>query len=279
MGMSIQELNLLIKLKEQGHIPDSASVIEIGVQQLANNFLSATSQLEKIANLFQVPKKLQLSQPAASESINGFEHLDPQAPFASIFWEWLGFRYKAIDIDETPQSIPLDLNYDEVPFDEKGKSHIVTNFGTTEHVANQLNAFKIIHDLTAVGGIMIHNLPTQGMPNHGLFNYNPKFFWMLARSNGYQCLHCDYAFCSNNYPIPKNIQDYVEQFSEHSSEKFKIYDYRLTDSSVCIVLKKIYDSPYVAPLDIATGTKTSNISLADRYWSVFKESPFNPFAK
>jgi hypothetical protein len=32
------------------------------------------------------------------------------------------------------------------------------NFGTTEHVANQLNAFKLIHDLAAKGCIMVHTL-------------------------------------------------------------------------------------------------------------------------
>jgi hypothetical protein len=28
------------------------------------------------------------------------------------------------------------------------------NCGTTEHVLNQLNAFRLIHDATAVGGLM-----------------------------------------------------------------------------------------------------------------------------
>ena len=77
---------------------------------------------------------------------------------------------------------------DQVPEGCRGKYRLVTNYGTTEHVANQLNAFKIIHDLTAVGGLMVHSVPAQGMFCHGLVNYNPKFFWMLARSNGYKWL-------------------------------------------------------------------------------------------
>ena len=62
----------------------------------------------------------------------------------------------------------------------------MTNFGTTEHVANQVNTFGVIHDLTAPDGLMLHAIPMQGMLNHGLFNYTPKFFWMLGRSNGYR---------------------------------------------------------------------------------------------
>jgi hypothetical protein len=66
------------------------------------------------------------------------------------------------------------------------------NFGTTEHVANQLNAFKLIHDLAAKGCIMVHTLPSHGQFNHGLVNYNPKLFWMLAHSNGYRLLHMSF---------------------------------------------------------------------------------------
>jgi hypothetical protein len=67
----------------------------------------------------------------------------------------------AADVDTAPHTIRLDLNFDDVPDKHKGKYQLVTNFGTTEHVANQNQAMKIIHDLTAVGGVMVHNLPMQ----------------------------------------------------------------------------------------------------------------------
>ena len=72
-----------------------------------------------------------------------------------------------------------------MPAEFVGRYDVVTNFGTTEHVANQLQSFKIIHDLAAAGALMLHVLPAGGTPNHGLVSYNPKFFWMLGRSNGY----------------------------------------------------------------------------------------------
>jgi hypothetical protein len=50
-------------------------------------------------------------------------------------------------IDGSLGSIPLDLNFDSIQTRHKGKYSLVTNFGTTEHVANQLNAFKIIRRL------------------------------------------------------------------------------------------------------------------------------------
>jgi hypothetical protein len=49
-------------------------------------------------------------------------------------------RLEGQGIDGRPGSIPLDLNYDPAPNESLGKYQLVTNFGTIEHVANQLNA-------------------------------------------------------------------------------------------------------------------------------------------
>ena len=146
--------------------------------------------------------------PIPSKIVHGvLEHQEVTAPHARNFWHWLGLGYAAIDIDGSPDAIPLDLNYDDIPKPEKGKYQLITNFGTTEHVANQLNAFKVIHDLTAVNGVMVHNLPAQGMLNHGLVNYNFKFFWMLARSNGYKWLYADlHAWNNRLYSRNRYIQ-------------------------------------------------------------------------
>ena len=48
---------------------------------------------------------------------------------------------------------------------------MVTNFGTTEHIANQLQSFKIIHDLAAPGALMLHVVPAGGMPMTGPLLY------------------------------------------------------------------------------------------------------------
>ncbi|HXC29022.1 MAG TPA: hypothetical protein VNV38_13785 [Stellaceae bacterium] len=168
--------------------------------------------------------------------------------------------------------LPLDLNYDDVPADLVGKHQLVTNYGTTEHVANQLNAFKVMHDLAAPGGIMMHSLPAQGSVNHGLVNYNPKFFWMLARSNGYEWLYMDY-FARGEHPVPPNVIDVVSRFAPDIAAREK--DTRLVDMSLMVVLKKVFDIPFVPPLDVNTGTRTDNPVLAERYWTVFTPDAFD----
>jgi hypothetical protein len=56
----------------------------------------------------------------------------------------------------------LDLNRDQVPYKLKAAFDLVVNAGTTEHVVTQDNAFRVIHDLTKAGGVMLHELPGGG---------------------------------------------------------------------------------------------------------------------
>jgi hypothetical protein len=274
VGLGSDAIELVIRLKDEGYLNGELSVVEIGAQQLANSFLEAGPRIEKLSKMFGTQQRFLLPEATPTYIVHGeMEHLAEDAPPARDFWAWLGFEYAAIDIDGSPGSIPLDLNYDPVPYDALGKYRLVTNFGTTEHVANQLNAFKVIHDLTAVGGIMIHHLPIQGMFNHGLINYNPKFFWLLARSNGYKFIDMDVFGSSTYYTLPQNIVDSISPFRSDISLRYGAY--RAADTMLLAVLQKVFDTPYVAPIDVQTGSRTNNKSLEERYWSVFKANAFD----
>ncbi|HEV8014458.1 MAG TPA: methyltransferase domain-containing protein [Stellaceae bacterium] len=245
----------------------SKSVIEIGAQQLNNGFLEASAALQSLGPLFGVDGLPSLPPPRPARiGQGGLALLDADAPPARIFWNWLGFDYAAIDIDGSPGAIPLDLNYDDVPSEAEGRYGLVTNFGTTEHVANQLNAFKIIHDLTALDGVMIHQLPAQGMFNHGLVNYNPKFFWMLARSNAYRFLFARYSQ-GQPYPLPENIVEFIASFEPE--KRPSVASYAGADAGLLVVMQKTLAIPFVPPLDVQTGSHTEIESLKQRYWTVF----------
>lgn len=202
----------------------------------------------------------------------GLEHLSQDAPYARSFWEWIGYHYTLIDIDGSPGSISLDLNCDSVPYEHWKRYEMVTNLGTTEHIANQENAFRAIHDLTMPNGLMIHQLPAQDMLNHGLANYNPKFFWMLARSNGYAVVHFDFCVDPARYAVPENILSFTEGYV--ASIRTSLKDFKVQDCGLTIVLRKVYDIDFVPPIDIPTGTQTTNKRLARRYWTVFSPNAF-----
>jgi SAM-dependent methyltransferase len=122
-------------------------------------------------------------------------HPDPATfPFdiAKLFYRFVFDyeRYAAVDLHGTSHALAYDLN-EPLPMDEQ--FDIVTNFGTTEHVFNQYQAFKSIHERVKPGGYMMHSLPNQGCFDHGFFNYHPTFFYDLAQANGYTVIVLAYV--------------------------------------------------------------------------------------
>ena len=91
--------------------------------------------------------------------------------------------YRAIDLHGTAVAEQYDLNR-PLPFSEQ--FDVVTNFGTAEHIFNQLQMFKSVHDTTKPGGLMIHSLPNQGCYDHGFYNYHPTFVFDLSQANRYE---------------------------------------------------------------------------------------------
>jgi hypothetical protein len=119
-----------------------------------------------------------------------------------------GFRYSAIDYANFPDIIRLDLNVDSLPTTERGRYKFVSNAGTSEHILNQYNVFKVIHEATAPGGLMYHGVPSFGDFEHGVLNYNPKFFWSLATDNDYEIVKYDGWADSVAAPLR---EDFVEK--------------------------------------------------------------------
>ena len=274
MGIGSDIFELLTKLRTAGHLHPHSAIMEIGAQQLSQDFLAHPEKLAQLAALFGVEQPLALPPPKPSHIVHGeLVHLAHDAPPARDFWLWLGFDYAAIDIDGSPDAIPLDLNYDRVPASVAHKYDLVTNFGTTEHIANQLNAFKVIHDLTRTGGIMLHQLPVQGMLNHGLINYNLKFFWMLARSNGYKFVHAHWQQSKVAYSPPADIVDFINANDETAT----MPDFKVADAAINVAMQKSFDIRFIAPIDVRTGSQTEHKSLRKRYWTVFDQQAFKEF--
>jgi hypothetical protein len=95
-------------------------------------------------------------------------------------------HYESIDICPALKSDDLDLNVERLPDHQRGQSDVVLNFGTTEHIVNQLNAFELMHDAMKVGGVTFHQVPSIGYIDHGYVNYNPLLLEDLAKANRYE---------------------------------------------------------------------------------------------
>lgn len=109
-----------------------------------------------------------------------------------------------IDRDPTALSLPtvagldrstysLDLN-EPLPLrllrllGEYGTDYydVVYNHGTAEHIFNIGQFYRTCHETVAPGGLMIHEGPFTGWPNHGFYGIQPTLYYDLAHDNEYK---------------------------------------------------------------------------------------------
>ena len=246
MGLSVGSLAQLIRLRRAGRLHDRASVLEIGAQQLSNEFLRARELQAELYGLFgRAP--LNLGEPRDAGMIDGGERQHPNAPMSRAFWESLGLSYISVEYDGRGDSVPFNLNSDTVPPDLRAAVDLVVNAGTTEHVINQENAFRSIHDFTKPGGVMMHEVPGGGLPTHGLVGYNAQFFWLLCRENQYEVLDLTVQHL-RTATINADVIGSNAQFG-HSDRKVAA-DLKLPVLFVRALLSKVGDGSFVTPLDV-----------------------------
>jgi SAM-dependent methyltransferase len=203
MGLGLGFLRSLIALKTSGALDGAKRVIEIGAQQLANNLLEA-AELDEVYRLFGRPR-VDLGAPVA------VDQFARSAPSSRRFWTSLGWDYTAVDY--VGDAIRIDLNRNRAPWRLRRSFDLVVNTGTTEHVANQENAFRVIHDLTKPNGVMLHEVPCQGLMTHGLVHYTPKFFWYLCRENMYEVLSLQVS-ADGPCDIPQDVLDSNQKYGQ-----------------------------------------------------------------
>ncbi len=244
MALSRNILADLVDLKKRGALENFKQVVEIGAQQLSPNF---TRDRATLATLYSVMRKpmMDFCHQEGAGFIDGIERLPDDAPPSREFWQSLGFSYNSIEFDGHRDSIAIDLNRDRVPRKMRRQFDLVINTGTTEHVANQDNAFRVMHDLARVNGIMMHEVPAGGMMNHGLVNYNTKFFFHLCRENNYEVLSLRTMYTGGSNPVPRNI---VESNLRYGGTD--IPEVMVPDFFIFAALRKAGDAPYVTPMDI-----------------------------
>jgi hypothetical protein len=187
MGASLKHIRNLLPLVLQGFLPQRASILEYGAQ---NIHWSSSDQEVELAEFIK-----------SVRAFNGLSDIEPTLSVAQIgsgglmahVIEQCGFTHTAIDISSHGKNIVLfDLNTDVVPPSLREVFDLVTNFGTTEHILNQSNCFMTMHDFVRPGGLMYHDLPMGGYFFHGYFSYTPMFFFHLAQANDYNILYRHY---------------------------------------------------------------------------------------
>ena len=207
MAINIILNSLLINLKEHSVIGKGStdSIFEIGEQNwygdikldylkyLIDKFL-ITQEREEFLRTYELIKNDSAKNKEVSFKITKL--------YYKILFNYK--IYKAIDMHGTEFSIKQDLNE---PYFENNKYNLITNFGTTEHIFNQYQVFKTIHNLIKPNGLIMHFLPYQGAYNHGFYNYNPTFFFDLGKANNYETVGLWVATMIDTFPKIFNIHN------------------------------------------------------------------------
>jgi hypothetical protein len=184
---ALKALSLLIDL----HVPKGGSILDIGSQDIA----AAPDDLQWIMSKFHGDRAEALTRQRFREG--------ERWKIAAVF-EDSPYHHQSIDLYSGKSIIQADLNSYVVPKEHRGAFDLVANVGSTEHIFDQANVFRCIHDFAKVGGFFWHSIPAIGYYNHALYNYHPLFFVFLARANKYEIESGSITPPHLEYTIPKS---------------------------------------------------------------------------
>jgi F5/8 type C domain len=230
-------------------IPAGMHILELGESQLlpaesGEALLSALADFVTPDRVLEAERRLAIARQSKSQYLKVFG--PARALYHAIFDP---ASYVAVDLEQGPRRYCLDLNGTVnlgIHFD------CVINNGTSEHLFDQANVFRTIHEHTRAGGLMIHFTPCLGWLNHGLYHVQPGFFFDLAAANQYDAKFIGLATDDKCYAL-QSPQDVPAALREYP---------KLHDSELCAVLQKINDEPFSVPLQGAYGFQVSALHLA-----------------
>jgi hypothetical protein len=265
MGIGGPALGILSIVHGHGQFEGKTSVCELGNQELNRHHASFSMD-------FPFPNR--------PPDIRILEE-DERAVFSSIeakdLYQRVGISdYNSIDINGLDEAHVFDLNLDiREAYGYDRQFDVVTNFGTTEHVCDQMMAYKNIHNLCKVDGLMIGVVPFSCALDHGFFNAQPNFFEELAKANDYELLglfytiaHMDLYTCCP-YPYSRELLEKL-----YADIGFRLPSY-YCEEQIGYIFKKTKDAecqlPYQSTqvyhnqigLDLAKGYKKNQLSYLD----------------
>jgi len=237
MAISQIEFRFLAEAHAKGCLIRGGSILEFGeanTNRINSNKIDVPGSLESV----MTPGPERDGMIARARILEGSDDLANRYEEAKLIYQALFeyVSYNAIDL-LPPSESRFQQNLNE-PFNLHRQFDVCINNGTTEHVFNQANIYRAIHDHTRLHGIMVHWTPCIGWVNHGLFHVQPGFFCDLAAINEYAICFACLATVTNLFDLnPAGIND--ESFKAHPD---------LRNALACVVLRKETDAPFRYPL-------------------------------
>ena len=228
MGASSDNLDTIAALHAKRLLPSRGAIADLGCTQLRG---ATGEDVLRFLRHFGPIEAAEAERLARHNTFLG-EHLTAA-----------GFRYQSFDIIEAPMCEHFDLNGDSVPERHRNAFDLVLNFGTTEHVLNQLNAMKAMHDMAKPGGLFYSLFVRGGHMDHGLLHYSDRFVDLLCAANRY---------------------DTVWRDDQNKSG----------GECTWIVLRKVVAAPFAAPLDVEEESDGAAAAAHGPFREAARHGPF-----
>jgi hypothetical protein len=194
--------------------------------------------------------------------------------FAGELFEEAGMGYDAIDIAIGYKTTVVDLNTQRLPPHMVAAYDSVINFGTSEHILNQMNVFATVHAATKVGGMIMHSVPSVGYVDHGYFCYTSRFFFDLAGYNQYEVVDMWYDGPSgqeNVFASARQYQTYFPVLTKRldqigQTERESILDRaKIPVISIALVYRKDKDIPFMGTVETSTSVGEVPTTVTEGY--------------
>jgi hypothetical protein len=228
MGIGPDLFRHYLEWRREGWLTQGDGVLDLGAQELV--CASAPSYINRFVVEFG-------GEPFADDHLRRIA----DGGYAGEVLTRAGLRYASIDYKEFPFTIRLDLNHDGLPLDHHGRYRLVTNHGTSEHILNQWNVFKTMHDAAVEGALLFHCVPFCGMFEHGIINYNAKFWWALAEANAYRIVKMWTWIDGEPEPVPESFLGQIDS----------IAPLRASSATISVLFQKMKSLPFAGLIDPA----------------------------
>ena len=242
----------LVYLERMGVFEKGISVFDLGVQNLV--LVSENEIFDFMRKFNKDLSDQKLSVFAKQLEERGRLQYSKNSAFLYEVIEVIGCKYSTIDIIQRPNGVREDVDYIEadlneysVPESRKNHYDLVLNFGTTEHIFNQENCFRVCHDLLKPGGHIFHSVPSIFM-DHGYYMYSPMLFSEMALANGYEVKDCFFTV-GEQIPLLDSIR-YNRDMIIRSSTDLK--GINLPNLGFHFLAKKTNNQDFLLPNDAST---------------------------
>lgn len=252
-----------------------AHVIDFGSSNL---YHASAAQVEAFVARYAptIPPNLsELAKRLEAGSKLGPDNQALNQAFIGEMFEAAGMTYDAIDIADGYKTTIVDLNFQSLPEKFVKSADVVLNFGTSEHILNQANVFKTIHDACKPGGMIMHQLPAIGFVDHAYYCYTGRFFYDLAAYNEYELLD---IWFDGNYTDGEDIYSSTrayERYFPHVSKRVaaigvddrekRVAGLRIPTVAINVVLRKVKDKPFGIMVETSTSVGAIPASVTGSY--------------